>query len=136
MVNSGRHIKAFNEATAKYANNTHTILSTLRYWEETFHGINVICSSDSLAVPTRPRVSSLTMCSLCFFCCFCLLSSFSDFELGAIFDFCQLFGFAPSPAREAHRLALLSPRTVLIGQQCCQSNKRGRVLFTFYEYDR
>lgn len=35
-------------------------------------------------VPTFPRMRSFTTWSLCFLWAFCLLSSFSDFELGAI----------------------------------------------------
>lgn len=46
--------------------------------------VTVEASDSTGAGPTLPRTRSFTTCSLCFFWALGLLSSFSDFELGAI----------------------------------------------------
>lgn len=81
---------------------------------------------DAEAEPTLPRTRSFTTCSLCFLWAFCLLSSFSDFELGAISHWTAALGtLAIGPRGGASRQRALAPPGCDFSRTKTKQQKKG-----------
>lgn len=78
------------------------------------------------AEPTLPRTRSFTTCSLCFLWAFCLLSSFSDFELGAISHWTAALGtLAIGPRGGASSQRALAPPGCDFSRTKTKQQKKG-----------